>query len=126
MEEVNRIDALLCSGARRLSGHRRRLFMAEVATELCNKSARQTEQRFGWGRQTVSKGLQELRSGIRCLENFPARGRQRSEDKNPQLAADIRAIVEPHTQTDPELKSTRRYSQPVGRGSAGRLDRKGA
>jgi transposase len=110
MEETKRIDALLCSGARRLSGHRRRLFMAEVATELCGKSARLAEERFGWGRQTVSKGLQEMRSGIRCLENFPARGRQRSEDKNPQLAADIRAIVEPHTQTDPELKTTRRYT----------------
>jgi transposase len=110
MGDVNRIDALLCSGARRLSGHRRRLFMAEVATELCDSNARQAEERFGWGRETVSKGLQELRSGIRCLENFPARGRQRSEDKNQQLAADIRAIVEPHTQTDPELKSSRRYA----------------
>ena len=32
------------------------------------------------------------------------------EDKTPQLAQDIRAIVEPHTQADPELKSARRYS----------------
>jgi hypothetical protein len=28
------LDALICSGARRLTGHQRRLFMAEVATEL--------------------------------------------------------------------------------------------
>ncbi len=47
---------------------------------------------------------------MRCLENFSARGRPRLEDKNPQLAQDIRAIVEPHTQADPELKSLRRYS----------------
>jgi hypothetical protein len=47
---------------------------------------------------------------MRCLENFAARGRQRSEEKDPQLAADIRAIVEPHTYADPELKSSRRYS----------------
>ena len=46
----------------------------------------------------------------RCLENFSARGRPRLEDKSPQLAQDIRAIVEPHTQADPELKSARRYS----------------
>ena len=32
------------------------------------------------------------------------------EDKNPQLANDIRAIVEPHTHADPELKTERRYS----------------
>jgi DDE family transposase len=47
---------------------------------------------------------------VRCLENFAARGRQRSEQKDPQLAADIRAIVEPHTYADPELKSARRYT----------------
>ena len=28
-------DALICSGARRLTGYQRRLFMAEVATQLC-------------------------------------------------------------------------------------------
>ena len=83
--------------------------MAEVATELCEGSARQAERRFGWGRETVLKGLHEARQGIRCLENFVARGRLRSEEKDPQLAADIRAIVEPHTYADPELKSSRRY-----------------
>jgi hypothetical protein len=107
---IERIDALICSGARRLTGHQRRLFVAEVATELCGGSARRTERRFGWGRATVAKGLHESCSGMRCLENFGARGRPRSEEKNPQLAEDIRAIVEPHTQADPELKSSRRYT----------------
>jgi len=51
-----------------------------------------------------------LSKGVRCLENFAGRGRPRLEDKTPQLAQDIRAIVEPHTQADPELKSARRYS----------------
>jgi len=81
-----------------------------VSTELCAANARQAEVRFGWGRETVAKGLNEARLGIRCLENFTARSRRRSEAKNPQLAADIRAIVEPHTQADPELKSSRRYT----------------
>src|SRR3954449_3185597 len=84
--------------------------MAEVATELCGGSARQAERRFGWGRDTVEKGLKESRQGRRCLENFAARGRLRSEQKDPRLAADIRAIVEPHTHADPELKSSRRYT----------------
>ena len=103
-------DALICSGARRLTGYERRMFMAEVATELCEGSARQAERRFGWGRETVLKGLHEARQGMRCLEDFVARGRLRSEEKDPQLAADIRAIVEPHTYADPELKSSRRYT----------------
>jgi hypothetical protein len=103
-------DALLRSGAKRLSGFQRRLFLAEVATELCHGSPRIAERRFGWGRETVEKGLHEACSGVRCLENFAARGRPRSEEKNPQLAEDIRAIVEPHTQADPDLKSERRYT----------------
>lgn len=103
-------DALLRSGARRLTGYQRRLFQAEVATELCGGSPRLAERRFGWGRDTVEKGLHESHHGVRCLENFAARGRRRSEDKDPQLAADIRAIVEPQSYADPELQSSRRYT----------------
>jgi hypothetical protein len=104
------LDALIRSGARRLTGFRRRAFIAEVAKELCDSNPRQAERRFGWGRDTVAKGLHETQQGMRCLEDFAARGRRRSEDKDPQLAADIRAIVEPHTYADPELKSRRRYT----------------
>ena len=103
-------ETLIHSAAQRLRGHQRRLFLAEVATQLCEGNARQVERRFGFGRATVEKGLHELQHGIRCQEQFAARGRRRSEEKNPQLAADIRALVEPHTQADPELKSDRRYT----------------
>src|SRR5512143_501962 len=109
-DSVAQYDALIRSGARRLTGYQRRLFQAEVATALCGGCARQAERRFGWGRETVEKGLHELQHGLRCLENFAARGRVRSEAKDPQLAADIRAIVEPHSYADPELKSPRRYT----------------
>jgi len=105
-----RHDALLLSAAKRLKGHQRRLFLAEVTLELFDGNARQAERRFGWGRDTVTKGLHELRRGVRCLENFAARARQRWEEKNGQLAQDIRDIVEPHTHADPELKSERRYT----------------
>jgi Rhodopirellula transposase DDE domain len=109
-DSLERLDALIRSGASRLTGYQRRSFQAEVTVELCGGNARQAERRFGWGRETVEKGLQERHHGVRCLEDFAARGRQRSEDKHPQLAADIRAIVEPHTHADPELKSSRRYT----------------
>jgi DDE family transposase len=109
-DSVEQYDALIRSGARRLTGYQRRSFQAEVVTALCGGNARQAERRFGWGRDTVEKGLNEERHGVRCLENFAARGRVRSEEKDPQLAADIRSIVEPHTYADPELKSARRYT----------------
>jgi len=109
-DSVEQYDALIRSGARRLTGYQRRLFQAEVVTALCGGNARQAERRFGWGRETIEKGLHERHHGVRCLEDFAARGRQRSEQKDPQLAADLRAIVEPDTYADPELKSARRYT----------------
>ena len=109
-DTVEKYDALIRSEARRLTGYQRRLFQAEVVTALCGGNARQAEYRFGWGRETVEKGLHEQQHGVRCLENFAARGRQRSEQKDPRLAADIRALIEPHTYADPELKSSRRYT----------------
>src|SRR6202041_632732 len=109
-DSLELLDALIRSGARRLTGYQRRSFQAEVTLGLCGGNARQAERRFGWGRETVEKGLHERLHGIRCLEDFVARGRLRSEEKDPQLAADIREIVEPHTHADPELKSSRRYT----------------
>ena len=103
-------DNLLRSAARRLTGHQRRLFEAEVADALCQGSPRAAERRFGFCRDTVATGQHEARSGIRCVEDFVARGKLPAEVKDPQLAADIRAIVEPHTLADPEMKSARRYT----------------
>jgi hypothetical protein len=93
-----------------LTGYARRSFVAEVTQKVCGGSARVAERRFGWARQTVLKGLCELEHDVRIVEQFSKRGRRRSEDKNPQLAAEIRLIVEPHTQSDPELKSSRQYT----------------
>jgi Rhodopirellula transposase DDE domain len=101
---------LLRLAARKLTGHQRRVFVAEVTLRLCDGNARQAEERFGWGRETVRKGIEELRTGTPAVENFRARGRTRVEERHPKLADDIRDIVEPKTQTDPELKSTRRYT----------------
>src|SRR5438309_515947 len=103
-------DSLIRSAARRLRGHQRRLFQAEVANALCGGSPRAAERRFGWGRDCVETGLHEAGSGLRCVENFAAKGAVPREVKDPQLAADIRAVVEPHTHADPELKSSRRYT----------------
>src|SRR5262249_33322557 len=85
-------------------------FLGEVTLGLCQGNTRQAERRFGWGRDTIAKGLHELRQGIRCVENFAARGRPRWEEEDPQRARDIRALAEPFTQADPELKSQRCYT----------------
>ena len=101
---------LLQVGARRLTGHERRLFQAEVCLKLCEGNARQAERRFGWGRENITRGIREFQLGFRCVEHFGSRGRRRAEELDPQLAQDIRDIVGPKSYTDPELKSSRRYS----------------
>jgi Rhodopirellula transposase DDE domain len=102
---------LLCSAARRLTGHPRRSFQAEVTQALCRGSARQAERLFGWGRQAVALGQQEAAHGIRCQEDFAARGLTPWEQRDPQRAQDIRDLAEPHTQADPQLNSALRYTR---------------
>lgn len=119
-------DTLLISAARRLKGAERRGFQAEVCCRLCDGSPRKAEQRFGWGRGTVAKGLREQQTGeVETRQGPERRGRRRSEDQNPQLAVDIRLIVEPQTQADPELKTSRLYTNLSAREIRQALRKKG-
>ncbi len=104
------MDLLLVSAAKQLKGRSRRRFLAEVCTTLCDGSPRKAEARFGWGREAVAKGLCDPEESKSASTEKSRRGRQRSEEKNPQLAIEIRLIVEPHTQSDPELKTSRQYT----------------
>jgi Rhodopirellula transposase DDE domain len=111
MAEQEVYHQLLRSAARRFTGPARRLFIAEVTDALCGGSPRRAERLFGWSRDTASLGLQESAHGLRCVDNFQARGRQRTEDLDTQLAQDIRVLAEPHTQADPQLQSALRYTR---------------
>jgi hypothetical protein len=107
---------LIRSAARRLTGHERRLFIAEVTQLLCEDNPRQSERLFGWGRQTAALGIAERDAGIRCQGSFCQRGRKRTEDTNPKLAQDIKDLVEPHAQADPKLKNTFAYTRLTAKG----------
>lgn len=95
----------LKSAARKLTGFERRQFMAEMATRYCDGSARKAESVFGWGRDAVTTGLNERRTGIRCLDNFGGRGRKKTEEQAPQLIEEIQRIVEPQSQADPKFQT---------------------
>lgn len=105
------VKALLSDAARKLTAERRRAFMARVAVELLGGSARRAESHFGWSRDTVELGLAERASGIICLDNFGARGNHKSESKRPELEDDIRALTDPHSQADPQFKSSLAYTR---------------
>ncbi len=59
--------------AHKLTGVKRRAFEAQVSLDYLGGSARKAEAVFGWRRETVELGLNELRAGIECLGNFSAR-----------------------------------------------------
>lgn len=103
--------ALCRKAARLLTGAKRRAYQAECAQAFCQGSARAAETLFGWRRDTVALGLHEARSGITCLGNFGARGGKKLEALCPQLEADIRALVDPHSQADAQLKTSLAYTR---------------
>jgi hypothetical protein len=103
------------SAAAKLTGFKRREYMAEVASQYCDGSARKAERWFGWGREAVRTGLHEKRTGIRCLDNFAARGRKKAEEKSPLLVEEIERIVEPYTQADPKFQTPLAFTRITAR-----------
>lgn len=97
--------------AKKLTGYRRRDFMAKVAEDYFNSSARKVETFMGWNRDSVQLGLHERRTGLICVDNYRARGRHKSEILLPSLEANIRSLVDPESQADPPFQSTFLYAK---------------
>lgn len=110
-EVTESMRATIRSAAKKLTGFRRRQFQAEMAIKYCRSDPRCAERVFGWGRGAVNTGLNELRTGIRCVEDYSTRGRPRSEKKRPQLVQEIHALVEPKTQADPKFQTPLAYTR---------------
>jgi hypothetical protein len=97
--------------ARKLTGPKRRAFEAQVTLDYLGGNIWKAEKVFGWSHHTVALGLNELRTGITCLDNFSARGNRQTEAKFPELEADIRALAEPESQADPKFQSPFLYTR---------------
>lgn len=105
------VKATIQSAARKLTGFLRRQFQAEMALKYCDGQARRAERVFGWGRAAVDTGLNEVRTGIRCCDNFSSRGRHKFEEDAPELASAIHALVEPTSQADPKFQTPLAYTR---------------
>jgi hypothetical protein len=99
------------SAAQLLTSYKRRQFQAETAVRYCNGSARLAEATFGWGRAAVDTGLNELRTGIRCLDAVHSRGRKKTEALCPQLEDHIHRLVDPQAQADPKFQTDLAYTR---------------
>ncbi len=105
------IKALYIKTAKQLKGSARRQFMAAVVKELGVGGQSLAERELKWNRRTIRKGTKELTSGEEIKDGYERSGRKRVEEKLPQLLEDIKALVEPQTQTDPSFLSTRLYTR---------------
>lgn len=104
--------------ASKLTGPARRSFEAEMTLKYCEGSALKAEAIFGWGRQTVSLGLAEKRSGIICVGAQSAfSGRKRWEDQYPQAAQALRQLADTHGQQDPTFRTSLTYTRLTAQGA---------
>jgi hypothetical protein len=110
-ELTEQVMETIKSACQKLTGYLRRQFQAEVAERYCEGIPRRAEMVFGWGRDAVNLGLQERRTGIRCVDDYSSRGRHKTEDKFPELTTEIQALVEPHSQADPKFQTPLAYTR---------------
>ena len=97
-----------------------------MTLDYLDGSVWKAERVFGWSHHTVALGLNELRTGITCLGNFAARGNHKTEEKLPELKADIRALADPESQADPKFQSSFLYTRITAKAMRQALiDRKG-
>jgi transposase len=105
------LKSLYIKTAKKLKGTDRRQFMAEVIKNLGIGGQIWAEKELGWNRRTIRQGMRELKSGQPIVDGYERSGRKKVEVKLPSLLEDIKSIVDPLSQADPSLKSTRLYSR---------------
>jgi hypothetical protein len=110
--EIGAIKNLLQETAKSLKGHARRLFMARTVQEVFEGVPYRAEQEMGWNRTTIIKGMNELQSGIECLDGRKGiTGRKPAEAHLPNLLNDIRDLVDSQSQTDARFRTNRLYTR---------------
>jgi hypothetical protein len=77
-ELTEKIKSSLKDAAKKLTGFKKRAFMAQVTIDYFNSSPRRAETELGWSRQAIATGLKELETGIICVDNYRARGAKKN------------------------------------------------
>ena len=102
---------ILIDAAKALKGGLRRLFMAKTVSAMGRGGQVWAEAHLGWNRETIRKGMHELRTGMTCLDAFHCRRRKPAEEHLPRLLEDIRAIADGQSQADPKFQTDRLFTR---------------
>ena len=65
---------------------------------------------FGWNRETVKIGLDDLRVGAARVNDLSKRRKPKTEEKHPELVQDIRVLMEPSSQAESHLRTALAYT----------------
>ncbi len=93
-----------------LKGADRRLFMARFVSLLGHGGQVRAERELGWDRNTIRKGMAELKSGIACGDKYSIKGRKPVEKHLVNLLEDIQDIVSSICREDSSSRETSPYS----------------
>src|SRR4051812_39293852 len=102
---------VLIDTAKTLKGSQRRAFMARTVDAMGRGGQIWAEAHLGWNRETIRKGMHELRSGMPCVDASPCRRRKPAEEHLPRLLDDTRAIADGHSQADPRFRTDRLFTR---------------
>ncbi|MBZ9636619.1 hypothetical protein [Clostridium sp. FP1] len=94
-----------------LRGSDKRIALAKVSKGIGKGGQSAVAKEFKVSRDTIRKGLHELKSGIRIVDAFNARGRKNIEETLHNLILDIKDIVDCQSQTDPSFNTTRLFTR---------------
>jgi len=99
--------------------------MGDVTLTLLDGKHRVAEDVFGWGRSAVELGIKEFQTGLLCVNDISARRKPKTEEKNPELIAEIRTIMEPDSEAESHLRTTFLYTNMTARAVHNALVEKG-
>src|SRR3954462_16032589 len=102
---------ILTDTAKTLKASQRRLFMAKTVDAMGPGGQIWAEAHLGWNRQTIRKGVHELRPGMTGVDAFHCRRRKPAEEHLPRLLDDIRAIADGQSQADPKFQTRRLFTR---------------
>ncbi|NER36610.1 MAG: hypothetical protein F6J93_21935 [Oscillatoria sp. SIO1A7] len=111
----SKLKATLKDASMKLTGHKKRAFMAKATWDYFDGSPRKAESYMGWSREAVAKGMKESETGIICYDNDRAKGRKRTEEKDLKLEKDIRSLVDGKSQADPKFQTVFCYARTSAR-----------
>jgi len=103
----------------------RRRAMGDVTLSLLDGKHRVAEDVFGWGRSIVQVGINEFQTGISCVNDISGRIKPKTEDKKPELLAEIQKIMEPDSESESHLRTTLLYTNMTAKAVYDALVEKG-